>query len=180
MTLGDFLNKITQEIVNPLIVLVFALAVVVFGWGVVLYLSGTQGSDERVEKAKKIMWWGLVGMFVLVSIWGMVFLLCDFAGTCIGARFTPSQTSAPPPPAGSGSETCNPPAIPPCFCDPDTGFYHCPGGEIPDDPPGPVTLTSRQNAACLNSPSVCEPCLHFLDEGRPRDYVRCVRNILGF
>ncbi len=169
--------RITGEIVNPLIVLVFLLAVVAFGWGMVMYLAA-QGSDDKVQKGKKIMWFGIIGMFILASMWGVVFLLCDFFETCVRTRFFPNFPTgiiAPPPP---GPSTCNPPAIPPCFCDGD-GNYHCPE-EFPDNPDNPVTLTVQEQIACLNSPSICEPCRHFLDEGNPRAYVRCVKNRLGF
>lgn len=187
MTIGALLTRITQEIVNPLIVLVFLLAVVAFGWGIVMYL-GAQGSDDRVEKAKKIMWWGIIGMFVLMSVWGVVYLLCDFFGTCtnkagLSLPNFPSGGMLIDPGAGAGG-----------IIDPGGGTtssgidcskeieemtsrectYCYPGGLSCGD-----TLTSAEQTAC-NNQTRCEPCLHFLDEGKPRAYSKCVKNILGF
>jgi len=172
MLLTDLLERITREIVNPLIVLVFLLAVVVFGWGMVLYL-GAQGSDEKVQTGKKIMWWGIVGMFILASMWGVVFLLCDFFGTCTSARFSfPDVPSASFPSGGplSGPECFGSTAqcqqcYSPSYCTDAFG-----GGDM---------LTPFEVAACSDRVR-CEPCAHFLDEGNPRAYIRCVKNILGF
>ncbi len=161
--LGDLLTRITSEIVNPLIVLVFLLAVAAFGWGIVMYLAA-QGSDDKVQKGKKIMWWGIIGMFVLASMWGMVYLLCDFFGTC----------------RRSGSFSGFPPGG--VIVDPGGGNIN-PGDVIisPGDinPGGGTVLTPAEQAACSDR-ARCEPCAHFLDEGNPRAYVKCVKDILGF
>lgn len=82
MTFAQLFDMIRIELVNPFIILVFALGIVAFGWGAVMYLSGSQGSDERTGKARKIMFWAIVGMFFLASMWGIVGLLCNFFGTC--------------------------------------------------------------------------------------------------
>lgn len=165
---ADLVIRITREILNPLIVLVFLLAVAAFAWGMVMYLSA-QGSDDKVQKGKKIMWFGIIGMFVLASIWGIVALLCDFFGTCEAGFSAPSIPSVTAPPPSSAGEWCD---FPPCT----NGNTN---GNI-GSPPSETQLTPAEQVACLNSPIVCEPCRHFLDEGRPREYVRCVRNILRF
>ena len=91
MTAHDLIAKITSQILNPLIVLLFALATVLFGWGVVRYIMGSQGgSDATVTKAKDIMVWGIIGMFIMASAWGVVYLLCDFFGTCGNIGFSNS------------------------------------------------------------------------------------------
>ena len=165
MIITDLLVRITDEIVNPLIVLVFLLAVVAFGWGMVMYLAA-QGSDEKVQKGKKIMWWGIIGMFVLASMWGAVFLLCDFSGICVDAVTSDSSRvrfSFPSFSPGDG------------IVNPDAGMNPGGGGRPGDG----NQLIPSQEAVCSNT-ARCEPCLHFLDEGNPRAYVRCVRGILGF
>lgn len=82
MTFADLFDKIRTQIINPFIVLVFVLGIVAFGWGVVMYLTASQGSDERAGKAKRMMFWAIVGLFFLASMWGVVNLLCDFFDTC--------------------------------------------------------------------------------------------------
>ena len=81
MTVTGLINKITQEIFNPLIILLFALATVLFAWGVVQYIIGSQGNETKVAQGKRIMVWGIIGMFIMASAWGIVYLLCDFFTT---------------------------------------------------------------------------------------------------
>ena len=99
MTAHELIVRITSQILNPLIVLLFALATVLFGWGVVRYIIASQGgSDAGVTKAKDIMVWGIIGMFIMASAWGIVFLLCDFFKTCPNIGFSDFN-------GGSGSGT---------------------------------------------------------------------------
>lgn len=76
----DLINKITLGLLNPIIKLLFAIATVMFIWGVVNYVIGSQGDDTKLKKGKQTIIWGLVGMFVMASAFGIVNLLCDFFG----------------------------------------------------------------------------------------------------
>jgi len=78
------MNRIQTGILTPLIDLLFVLATVVFLWGVVQYVIGSQGDKEKVSKGKQIMVWGIVGMVIMISAWGIVRLLCNFFRTCSG------------------------------------------------------------------------------------------------
>ncbi|MFY9462832.1 MAG: hypothetical protein WAP52_01460, partial [Candidatus Sungiibacteriota bacterium] len=44
--------------------LVWLIALVVFGWGIVRLIASA-GNQEELKKAKGIIWWGIIGMFVL-------------------------------------------------------------------------------------------------------------------
>ena len=87
MSAKDLIIKIQTEILNPLIGLLFVLATVVFMWGVIVYVIGGRGSDEDVSRGKKIMFYGIIGMAVMASAWGIVQLLCDFFTTCAQLPF---------------------------------------------------------------------------------------------
>lgn len=82
MTVKGLINLITSEIINPLIILLFAVASMMFAWGIVRYVLGGQGSDQKTTQGKNAMLWGIIGMFVMASAWGIVSLLCEFFGTC--------------------------------------------------------------------------------------------------
>jgi len=56
-----------------------SLAVVWFVWNVFRYVIA--GSDEEKTKARVNMIWGIVGIFVMVSIWGLVSILANTFGT---------------------------------------------------------------------------------------------------
>ncbi|MDP2705289.1 MAG: hypothetical protein U1D31_00150 [Patescibacteria group bacterium] len=56
-----------------------ALALLVFFWGLAKFMSGG-GNEQSVEDGKKLMLWGIIGLFVLVSMWGIVRILVDSFG----------------------------------------------------------------------------------------------------
>lgn len=85
--LSNFIAKLQNQILTPIITFLFVLATVVFLWGVIQYVIGNQGEPKKLEQGKQIMIWGIVGMFVMVSAWGIVKLLCDFFGTCGNVNF---------------------------------------------------------------------------------------------
>ncbi len=67
------------DIINTVLVpLIFALAFIVFLWGVFQYFIAGGSDEEAREKGKSLMIWGLIGFFVMVSVWGLVNL---FVGT---------------------------------------------------------------------------------------------------
>ena len=57
--------------ISRLIPLIIALTVLVFLWGVFkMVLSGD--SDTARTEGRKFMTWGIVSLFVMVSVWGLV------------------------------------------------------------------------------------------------------------
>ena len=63
-----FLSSIS-ELVAILVPLLIALGLVAFFWGLVQYIfAGAKGSAA----GKKIMVWGLIALFVMVSVWGII------------------------------------------------------------------------------------------------------------
>lgn len=61
--------KIVKDILVPL---AFALCLLYFFWGVAKYIKTGAGSDKASEEGKRIMGWGIVGIFVAFSIWGII------------------------------------------------------------------------------------------------------------
>lgn len=60
-------------IINSIIPLLIALAVVYFIWGVVQYVLGK--SDDAKSEGRQRMIWGIVGLLVIVTMWGIVAML---------------------------------------------------------------------------------------------------------
>lgn len=79
MVIQEFLNKINQYILNPLIVLAFAIAFVVFLWGLFQFIL-TQTSDANREEGKRKIFWGLFGMFIMFSVYGIIRLILSTFG----------------------------------------------------------------------------------------------------
>ena len=61
---------------NLLIPIVFALALLYFFWGLATYILSS-GDPEKKEEGRNKMVWGIVALFVMASIWGLVNFLQD-------------------------------------------------------------------------------------------------------
>jgi lysylphosphatidylglycerol synthetase-like protein (DUF2156 family) len=64
-------KTITRVIVNPFIILLFALATVYFLAGLVKYLLQPD-SKEVHEQSKDQMLYGIMGMFIMVAVFGIM------------------------------------------------------------------------------------------------------------
>lgn len=69
--LGSFLSRG--------MLLLISVAVVWFAYNVFQYTIS--GNEEKKQTAKNGMFWGIVGIFVMVSIWGLVAILQQTFGT---------------------------------------------------------------------------------------------------
>lgn len=58
-------------VIGTLIPILVTLGLAVFLWGLVRYLWGG-GSEPEINNAKVLMKWGLVILFVMVSVWGII------------------------------------------------------------------------------------------------------------
>lgn len=73
------LNKINQFILNPIIALAFAVALLVFFWGIFQFIN-SETSDKGREEGKQKLLYGLVGMFIMVSAYGLIRLIISTFG----------------------------------------------------------------------------------------------------
>ncbi len=78
-TFADFLNFISCIINSALIQVAITLALVYFMWGVVQYVLSSDSAEER-KKSKQVMLWGVISMFVIVSVWGIVIAFKNLFG----------------------------------------------------------------------------------------------------
>lgn len=72
--IADFFNFFTCLISKSIIPLLLALALVFFIWGVTKFILHADDEAKR-EEGKKFIMWGIIGLFVIVSIWGIVNIL---------------------------------------------------------------------------------------------------------
>lgn len=66
------IGAINDVLINPIIGFLFAVALVYFFWGLIKFLAQRGTSDEAVTTGKKHMVWGIVGMFIMVSVFGII------------------------------------------------------------------------------------------------------------
>jgi len=64
--------RIVTQILTPL---AFALCVLYFFWGLVKYIKDGATSEEAAKEGRRVMVWGVVGLFVAFSVWGIVSFL---------------------------------------------------------------------------------------------------------
>ena len=69
--LFQFIDNVVNFIINPLIGLLFALAFVMFIWGSAQLIIHS-GDAENRKKHQSILTWGLVGMFIMASVFGIL------------------------------------------------------------------------------------------------------------
>ena len=76
--LTDFVTAVTGW-VGVIIPLIITISMLFFFWGLLKYfLSG--GDEAEKEKSKDFMIWGVVVLFVMASLWGLVAFLQNTVG----------------------------------------------------------------------------------------------------
>lgn len=73
------MKSINRVIINPLIVFLFALAMVYFIYGLARYLLSPDNEEVR-KTSKQHMLWGIVGMFIMISVFGILSLIMNTFG----------------------------------------------------------------------------------------------------
>lgn len=75
-----FANDIAGFINSTLVPLIFALAFLVFLWGVFKVFILGAADEEKRKEGKNLMLYAMIGFLVMVSIWGIVNLLSKGLG----------------------------------------------------------------------------------------------------
>ncbi len=70
MTFAQSVNKLVAFVDNSIIPLIFALAFLFFLIGMVRFFF-SQDAENR-EKGKQFAVWGVIGLVVMFSLWGIV------------------------------------------------------------------------------------------------------------
>lgn len=65
--LGDVIATVTPVVV--------AIALLAFFWGLAMYVLNFQGEDKDKRKGRDMMVYGIIVLFVMVSVWGLVQVL---------------------------------------------------------------------------------------------------------
>lgn len=74
----NLLTKIAALIINPLIVLGFVVATIYFFYGIVQLIWGADESD--LDKRKANVTYGLIGLFIMFSVYGILRLVLNTFG----------------------------------------------------------------------------------------------------
>ncbi|OGG93964.1 hypothetical protein A2609_02370 [Candidatus Kaiserbacteria bacterium RIFOXYD1_FULL_47_14] len=69
--LYSFVAKVTAQIINPLILLLSAVAFVVFLWGVFEFVANA-GDKTKREEGRMAIFWGLIGLVIIFGAYGII------------------------------------------------------------------------------------------------------------
>lgn len=73
-SLKELISCVIEMVISPLVALLIGLAVLVFLWGIVTYVRNLDNETKRSE-GRMMMVWGIIALFVMVSVWGLVGIL---------------------------------------------------------------------------------------------------------
>ena len=77
ITIVDFLKKVDQVILNPLLRVLFAVAFLYFLYAIIRLIRAD--GDDKADARKAVMW-SIVGMFIMVSVYGVINLIINTFG----------------------------------------------------------------------------------------------------
>jgi|TARA_B100000315_G_C14150532_1_gene395521 cell division protein FtsW (lipid II flippase) len=83
--MSALVDNLSRAIIQPLIGLLFALALLLFFWGIFQFISNADNEEGR-DKGKRHMIWGILGMFIILSVWGILGVLGATFGFEIPSR----------------------------------------------------------------------------------------------
>ncbi|MCC7436497.1 hypothetical protein IT402_01315, partial [Candidatus Nomurabacteria bacterium] len=78
-SLLDILVWLKCVIGSAIIPLIFTLAFLYFLWGMVMFIRGADDVKKR-EESKKFIYWGIIALTVMVSVWGIVRIVTSTFG----------------------------------------------------------------------------------------------------
>ena len=93
-TFDGILSRIYYYIINPAILLLFTVATVVFIWGVLKYIKNA-GDKAKRKEGQDHMLWGVIGLTIMVGVYGIINLLTGFFGIN-GVTVSPTKIEVTP------------------------------------------------------------------------------------
>ena len=82
-----------KRLLDLLIPIAITLALLFFIWGLAQFILAS-GDEEKKKEGKQRMIWGIVALFVIVSVWGIVAFIANIFGV-EGVRTLPTPCVPP-------------------------------------------------------------------------------------
>ena len=79
MSANTLISNIVNNILNPIIMLALAVAILYFLWGGFQFVRNADSPEER-KKGSLNMIWGVVGLVIMVSAYGILNLILGSIG----------------------------------------------------------------------------------------------------
>ena len=91
-TICGIADTILYIINNVLVPLIFAIAFIVFLYGIAKAYIFSHGDPEEVSKGHKLVLWGIIAFVIMISIWGLVNVVANTFG--LGGYYAPDLPSS--------------------------------------------------------------------------------------
>lgn len=75
----NILKVINKFIINPIIALLFAVAILSFLWGMANYVRKAENENER-KKAQDTIMYSVIGLVIMVSVYGIMRFIMNTLG----------------------------------------------------------------------------------------------------
>lgn len=92
----EVVGSINKTIINPLIQFAFIVAFVVFIWGVMQFIRNANNPEER-KKGQDHMVWGIIGIVIMVGVYGIVNILINTFGLSKSHKIDNTEQTFTPP-----------------------------------------------------------------------------------
>jgi len=83
VTFAKLVTQLISLINGSILPFLFTLALFLFLYGVMMYIFKYDDSKRR-EEGIKMMSYGILGLFIMVSIWGLLSILTNFIDPSLG------------------------------------------------------------------------------------------------
>lgn len=82
------LLQTSENILRRIIGILFSLATVIFLWGVIEYMRAG-GDEKKIKDARQKITYGIIGLFLMVAVWGIVGVIVKTFGLQNGGVNSP-------------------------------------------------------------------------------------------
>jgi len=83
-SLSTFLQNVTTHIIEPLLTLLFALALFAFVFGVGVFFDLKGDDPKERERGRRLLLWSIAGFFIMVSAVSLLAIVTrTFCGTAL-------------------------------------------------------------------------------------------------
>jgi nitrate reductase NapE component len=79
--IANIQDNILTEILNPILAIATVIAFALFIWGIIRFLANRATNPDEAAKGKMHFIYGLTGLFILVSLWGILKMIGGFFGS---------------------------------------------------------------------------------------------------
>ncbi len=75
----DFIGRLGLLIINPVIYFMFAVALLVFMWGVFQYIKDWESADAK-KNGQQHMMWGIIGFVIMLAVYTIIRIVGNTVG----------------------------------------------------------------------------------------------------